>query len=155
MNQSSDLINLKLRLDTKSAIVIHLEKLSTILSQNSFVPVDDRKIFLVTNKNLLNELISLSPSLPSNLSDQKDKQNSNENSAKFQLVLDLNSELRLKIISKLLQIQDQLRNGLESINNENKMKLVKEMFEINEDLSKLLFRTDEIEEDQFEKGKLF
>lgn len=146
MQSADGLDSLVLKLDTKSEIVSHLDKFSSLLFKNG-IAIDVKEQLIEDSHSLLQQLTSL----PLKAVEDEPVQSSEavtggNGEPKEVLVLDLDRELRLRMVSKLLDVRDQARRGVHTIDEEAKLNLVKGIFEINQELSRLPFRAVRIEE---------
>ena len=145
IESAGDLDSLVLKLDTKSEIVGHLDKFSSLLFKNG-IAADVKEQLIKDSHSLLQQLTSLPLKSIEDESVQSSKTATGSKEPKEVLVLDLDRGLRLRMISKLLDVHDQARRGVHMIEEKEKLNLVKEIFAINQELSKLPFRAVRIEE---------
>lgn len=137
--------SLVLKLDTKSEIVSHLDKFSSLLFKNG-ITADVKEQLIKNSQSLLQQLTSL-PLRSTEDGQSLEAAESSRSDGELQevLVLDLDRELRLQMVIKLLQVQDQTRRGVHRIDEKDKLNLVREIFEMNQELSRLPFRAVQIE----------
>ena len=141
-DRSDDLV---LKLETKSKIVSHLEKFSSLLFQNG-IEVEVKEKLVEDSQRLLQQLTSLPlKSTEDDTGQSSEAAGQRNDESQEVLVLDLDRELRLRLVIRLLDVQDQTRKGVHTIGEEEKMKLVSEIFKVNQELSRLSFRAVRIE----------
>lgn len=136
--------SLVLKLCTKSEIVSHLDKFSSLLFKNGVESVDAKEKLVQDSQKLLQQLTSL-PLKSIEHGTESSSRAAQSKEVQEVLLLDLDRELRLRMVIKLLDVQDQTIRGVHTIAEEDKLNSVREIFEINQELSRLSFRAVEIE----------